>query len=269
VVLSGIDGLLPQGISHKADWRLVFNLKARYLLVRGQNSEVWVGYNGYQSLHNRLQKFNLAQQQLETGVAYTVSPVLALRATYLYEYDLVGGDDFNAAHAFSPSLTISEGKGLSTVLSYSYRRNHYFNSDLFSENHDRSGSSNSFGLFQNIRILETLQFRAGYLHMVESTKRDYWDYRGDQGTLDIRLALPQKAELAVGAAYEKRDYQGIYPLTAVKRQDKTSTASVTATKALSDQLSLSLGQVFVRNKSNIGDFDFKRAVSSLFLNVRF
>ncbi|MBA4373774.1 MAG: hypothetical protein C0402_13055, partial [Thermodesulfovibrio sp.] len=206
VVLSGIDGLLPQGISHKADWRLVFNLKARYMLVRQQHGEVWVGYSGYQSLHNRLQKFNLAQQQLEAGAGYILSSVLALRASYVYEYDLVGGDDFNAAHLFSPSLIISEGKGLSTLLSYSYRKNHYFNSELFSENHDRSGSTNSFGLFQNVRILETLQVRAGYLHVVESTGKDYWDYRGDQGTLDIRLALPQKAALTIGCAYEKRDY---------------------------------------------------------------
>lgn len=269
VVLSTIDGLLPAGISRKADWRLVFNLKTRYRFIRDERGEAWVGYSAYQSLHNRLQKFNLFQQQLEAGAGYRLSPLLTLGASYVYEYDLVGGDDFGAAHRISPSLTINEGQGLSTVLSYGYRRDHYMNSDLFSENHDRSGSANSFGLDQNIRISDALQLRAGYQHVSEKTKKDYWDYRGNQASLDIRVTLPQKTGLAAGAAYEKRDYQGGYPLTALTRQDKTATVSLTATKVLTDQLSVSLGQICVRNKSNIRDFDYKRAVSSLFLNVRF
>lgn len=269
VVLNGIDGLLPEGISHKSDWRLVLNLKARYLLVRQRQGELWIGYNGYQSLHNRLQKFNVSRQQLEAGSGYNLSPALTIGASYVYEYDLVGGDDFNAAHAFSPSVTVNEGRGFSTVLSFGYRKNHYMHSELFSDNQNRSGSCNSLGITQQMRFGDAVEFRAGYLHAVESTRKDYWDYRSDQGLADMRVTLPRQIAVTLGGAYEQRDYKGIYPLTTDKRRDRISTVSVTATKVLSDQLSVTLGQIYVRNRSNIGAFDYKRAVSSLFLNVRF
>ena len=269
VIISGIDGLLPEGISRKSDWRMVLSLKARYALVREDKGEVWLAYGGYQSVHSRLHKFNVTQQQMEAGAGYSLSPVINVKTSYVYEYDLVGGDDFNTAHMISPSVTINEGKGLSTVLSYAYQKNHYMNSGLFSENHDRSGSGNSLGITQNLSVGDAIQVRAGYLHVVESARKDYWEYRGDQGMMDIRITLRKKVSVTLGGGYEKRDYKGIYPLTTDMRRDKTATASVAATKILSDRLSMTLGQLYVRNKSNVDVFDYKRAVSSLFLNVRF
>ncbi len=269
VVLNGIDGLLPEGISRKSDWRLVLNLKARYMLVRQRQGEIWIGYSGYQSLHNRLQKFNVSRQQLEAGSGYNLSPAVKIGISYAYEYDLVGGADFNAAHAFSPSVTVNEGRGFSTVLSYGYRRNHYMYSGLFSDNQNRSGSGSSLGVTQQMRFGDAVEFRAGYLYAVESTRKAYWDFRSDQGLADMRVNLPRQIAVTLGGAYEQREYRGIYPLTTEKRQDRTSTVSVTATKVLSDQLSVTLGQVYIRNRSNIVAFDYKRAVSSLFLNVRF
>jgi hypothetical protein len=42
-----------------------------------------------------------------------------------------------------------------------------------------------------------------------------------------------------------------------------------ATKHLSDRYSITIGQLYASNNSNIKEFDYKRAITSLFLNVRF
>lgn len=69
--------------------------------------------------------------------------------------------------------------------------------------------------------------------------------------------------------YYNKDYEGISPLSGSRRRDEIYTASVSFTRALSDGYSITAGQIYVRNKSNISDFDYKRNITSLFLNARF
>lgn len=269
VILNSSDNPLPEGISGKSDWRAIIYLKSRYNFITGERAEGSVGYSLYQSLHAKLTDFNITEHLLELKAGYRILPMLNLRGMYSFEYVSVGGDPYDYAHSISPSLIISEGKGFSTVVEYRYRKSHFMDTELFEDNSDRTGSNNLVGITQNIPIGEFIVFRVGYSHDVDSTKEDSWAYRGDKGMAGLQLNFPKNINIDLNGEYYNKDYKGISPISGERRKDWISTATISATKYLSDRYSITIGQLYASNNSNIKEFDYKRAITSLFLNVRF
>lgn len=269
VVLNGEDNPLPQGISRKSDWRAVASLKGRYDLLKTEKAEGSVGYSLYQSLHTKLSDFNTSQHVLDLKASRAISPSVRLTGMYSFEYTFVDGDGYVYVHTLSPAFVISEGKGFSTSVEYRYSNNHYRNSDLFPDNADRTGSNNLIGLTQTIPLHPSVLGKVGFSHDLDSTRKDFWDYRGDKGFGALQFSLRRNIYLDVYGEYYHKDYKGLQPATGGKRKDKVYTASISATKRFSERYSVTLGELYIRNKSNTAVFDYKRAITSLFLNVRF
>lgn len=269
VVLSPTGSPLPEGISGKSDWRAVLSMQGRYNVTAGEKLEGSAGYNLYQSLHTRLSDFNVSQHVFDLTATYIISPLLRLKGTYAFEYVFVGGNGYDSSHSLSPALIITEGKGFFTKTEYRYRKDNYINSDLFFDNSDRTGSNNLFGITQNIPIYPSLTARAGYFHDEDSTRKDFWDYSGDKLKAGLSLILPSKILLDLEGEYYDVRYKGISPLSGDRRKDRTYTVTAAATKSLSERYSVTVGQLYTRNNSNIAAFEYKRAITSLFLNARF
>jgi hypothetical protein len=194
---------------------------------------------------------------------------LNLSGTYSFEYVYLGGDYYDHARSFTPSLVISEGKGFSTIIDYRYREIHFKDSDRFVNNSDRTGSNNMIGITQNIPVSNFVSARAGYSHDEDATRKAFWDYKGDKALVGIRINMPQSVFLDFYGEYYSKGYEGESPISNSKRKDIVYTYSGTATKALTDIFSITIGQSYTRNKSNIVEFDYKRLITSLFLNARF
>lgn len=269
VVLNSDDSPLPQGISDESDWRGVLYLKGLYNMVKSGKGQGSIGYSLYQSLHNELTDFNITQHLLELRGGYPVSPSLNLRGAYSYEYVYVGGDDYDSAHSISPSIIISEGKGFSTVVEYRYRDIHFMDSDLFANNSDRRGINNLFGITQSIPVHHSVLARVGYSHDEDSTRKEYWDYRGDKGFMGIKFSLPYRVLLDLYGEYYWKEYDGENPISGSKRRDEIQTYSASATKAFTDRYSMTIGYSYIDNDSNLDLYTYKRGITSLFLNARF
>jgi len=271
VVLNSGGEPLPEGISRKSDWSAVFYLNGRYNFIAKEKVDASAGYSFYQSLHADLSDFNITSHLLDLKAAYHVSPILAVQGLYSFEHVSTGGDPYDYAHTISPSVIISEGRRFFTVVEYRYRYSHFMNSDLFQDNSDRTGHNNTVGIVQNIPIGDSVMFRVGYAHDVETARKDFWSYRGDKGIVGLQANIPWSIYLDIYGEYYRKGYKGVSPLSGFgdKRKDWITTASIAATKQLSDMFSITLGQLYTRNKSNITAFDYKRAITSLFFNVRF
>ncbi len=269
VIVNPENGVLPQGISGKSDWSAVIGIKGRYNFVRERNSDAYAGYSFYQNLHNHLSDFNVTQHVVELGAGYRITPAIALGGTYAFEYIYAGGDDFSSSHTVNPTLKITESPATATILEYRYRKNRYMNSDFYRDNADRTGSNNMAGILQDLKLSDALRLKAGYFHDADSTRKDFWDYRGDKVRAELGIIFPQSILLSVNGEYYKKQYRGFFPNTGEKRSDKIYTGSVSVTKLFSDRYSLTLGELYIRNKSNINLFDYKRSITSIFLNVRF
>lgn len=271
VVLNPEGSPLPQGISRKSDWRGVIYLKGKYNIIRSKKAEGTISYSLYNSTHSRLSEFDIRQHQLEASAGYSITDMFRIKGAYTFEYIYVGGDDYSRSHTIGPSLVITEGKGFSTEIEYRYRDSRYINAELFLDNSERTGSNNLIGIIQNIPISKAISARFGYAHDRDNTRKDFWDYRGDKGRADIRASLPWNIYMDLGGEYYGKHYDGSSPASATgqKRRDKVYTGSIAATKVFTEKTSATLGQLYTRNRSNIDAFDYKRAITSIFINVRF
>lgn len=262
---------LPQGISRKSDWRLILNINGRYSFLSMQSAEASAGYNLYQSLHSKLDDFNVSYHLLDLKGSYNISPLLSVKGVYSFEYVFVGlgnGRGYDYAHSASPSLVISEGKGFYTTAEYRYRYRYFIDSSLFPSNSDRTGTNHLAGITQDIPFKFVLT-KLGYSYDKDITKKAYWDYDGHKGFIDFRISLPYRISLDLYGEYYNRKYDGIDPFTATKRKDNVYTYSASVTKELTDMLSITIGQLYIDNDSNISAYDYKRAITSLFVNARF
>ncbi|OGW38269.1 MAG: hypothetical protein A2Y97_04605 [Nitrospirae bacterium RBG_13_39_12] len=269
VIVNSDNGPLPEGISRKSDWKAILFLNGRYDLIADQRTECSVGYRFYQSFHIHLSNFNITSNLLDLKASYRISPELSINGLYSFEHVLVGGNPYDYSHILSPSLIISEGKGFSTIVEYKYRNTHFMDMELFEDNSDRTGANNLFGITQNIPISTSIIFNVGYSYDVDSTREDFWDYSGNKGMVGLQFNLPSYLYINLYGEYYHKNYEGTNPLSDEERKDRVSTATASATKQISDRFSITLGQLYTRNKSNIEEYDYKRSITSFFLNVRF
>lgn len=270
VVLESENGTLPQGISRKSDWSGIIYLKGQHNFLRSDNLNGSVSYSLYQSLHARLTDFDITQHLIELKASSVVLPEVSLAARYSFEYLFLGGDDYDFSHTLAPSLIISEGKGFSTAIEYQYRKKHFINTDIFTDNSDRTGSNNLIGITQHIPVSTSITARIGYSLDEDSTRKDYWDYKGDKGFLGIKFNMPCRISLDFYGEYYSKNYEGInYLISSIKREDIIHTYSASLTKALTDRYCITIGQSHINNNSNIDPYDYKRNISTLFFTARF
>ena len=269
VVLDSDDVALPEGISDKSDWRAVIFLSGRYSILSNDAYPTSVGYSFYQSIHAELDDFNVTDHLLDLKTSIRLSPMFTLNGLYSFEHVSAGGDTYNYTHFLSPSLVISEPRGFSTEIRYEYRDNHFEDSDLFEDNSDRTGSNNLIGVIQTIPLGKVVLAKLGYSFDMDSTREDYWDYSGHKGTLEFLFSLPHEIYLTLYGEYYSKDYDDEYPDTDKKRDDDFSVISLSATKIFNDTYSLTIGQYFSNNDSNIKEFEYDRAISTLLFNMSF
>jgi hypothetical protein len=241
----------------------------RYYLVTEEKAEVSAGFNFYQNLHASLNNYNVSQPVFDLTMAYNIFPWLQVRGVAAWEYLSVGQEEYGSDYMLAPSLIFFEGKGFSTIVDYRYRNYTFHNTEVFFDNSQRSGPDNFIGVTQIMPISPNIQARLGYAHDVNATQEAFWHYRGDRGTLGLSFTLPYKIFLNLDADYYIQKYHGKDPQTGANRKDKTFTGAASVTKVLSDIFSVTLGQVYVNDNSNVPEFSYNRAITSLFFNARF
>ena len=264
----------PKRISGKSDWSGVLYLKGQYDLITSDRFVGSVSYSAYQSLHTRLTDFNITQQVGGLDAVYALTKGVTLRGSYAFEYVLVGGDEYDYAHTLTPAVVFSYGNGFSTVVNYSYSNFHFSNSDLFPDNSDRTGFNNSGAIVQYLPLAggDFLTARLGYAVDKDVTKQDFWAYTGNKGFGGLTFKILPTLSADVYGEYYNKKYKGLNPFSEtgdLRRNDHVQTYSLTVTQKLSDIFSVVAGEIYVRNKSNIEAFDYKRSITSAFLTARF
>ena len=266
VILEPSDGVLPQGISRKSDWRGIIYLDAKYTPALTENLSIGPTYSFYQSLHKKLDDFNVQQYLPGLMLNYAISKNLTFRANYMYEYTFVGGQGYLSSHTVLPVLTITEGKGFFTSLSYRYQNKDFKNTPLFETNTERNGSNNLIGITQYI-LISRATLSLGYSHDVDTTDTNYWSYKGNSGNLDLRFDLGEKWVLDLSGKYYQKDYKAEYPGTIGKRKDKTTTYSANLTKTLGSNFDITAGWLHENNDSNTDIFEYKRDILTFLMRV--
>jgi len=270
VILGPGNQPLPEGISRKSDWRGVVYLRGQYDIVSTQNFRLTPSYAVYQSFHTKLTDFNVNDQVGGIEAVYSLSDVVALKGTYAFEYVFVGEHSYDFSHTLGPAVVLNEGSGFSTTVNYSWSKFHFMDSDLFTNNSDRTGFDNLVGIIQKVPLGSAVELRAGYTYDRDFTRDDFWAYSGNRGFAGLAIKFLQSLSMDIYGEYYDKGYKGVDPaIFASARHDRVQTYSIALTQKLTKTLSVVVGQMYIRNKSNIIEFDYKRAITSIFLTARF
>lgn len=269
VILLGQDQPEPTGYSGQSDWSGVVSLHADYTPYRQGRVAVTAGYNLYQSLHASLHDYDVTQNLVTLAGSYEPRSDLRLKLEGGYEYLLLSGAGYDQAWQVAPAIVWQNGRWGFTVLDYRLRATSYRDSALLPNNSQRDGVNHHLGVAHQWPVTTAVTLVASYAHDEEATEVAYWDFRNDRAALVGRIRLPYEVAVDLAGDFSRRRYDGIDPGYGATRNDSQYTLAVTAAWPLTDELSLSLGEVYIRNRSNIGAFDYARALTSCFLVARF
>jgi tetratricopeptide (TPR) repeat protein len=108
------------GISQKDDFRTAIYARGEYRPIQ---TDVWtagVTYGFYQSLHQKLARFDVQDHSPSVFVQRQIGPVQA-RVQYVFDYVQVGQAPYLYSHVIQPIFTIAEGNSLFTQLQFRYQ----------------------------------------------------------------------------------------------------------------------------------------------------
>ena len=272
----------PSGISRQSDYRTVFALRGEVRAFEQGPLVAGAGYSFYQSLHRTLSGFDVEAHTPVVFVQYTAGPVQT-RLQYVFDYAQVGRSPYVIAHAFAPIITVTETPELFTQFQLRYQSKDYqdgrflFNS--LRDGHNWLIGGTQYWLYAN----KTAHVRAGYFYDKEVTGgknatngTDFaaadWAYQGHRFLVGATLPPVYRTTLDIGFEYYWQPYNSANSFSIlgnVYREDNVYTPYVTATRQLTDQLSLALQYLHMRNESNVAAFDYNRNIFSLTLTGQF
>ena len=268
VILNGRGMPLPQGYSGASDWSALVNLRAGYTPVRSEDGELSFGYSFYQNLHSKLHDFDITQNLLEVSGIHHVTGNASIKGVYSFEYLQLNGRQYDFANSIAPSIILKSDLG-TTSLDYRARITKYSNSDKFPDNSARNGSNHQIGINHLVPVSDSSAMFAIYTHDVDLTQRKEWDYDGDHLTLGVRTVLPLGITGDLSGDIYWKSYRSQDPAFNATRGDTQYTATLSLSKSFTDNYGISFSQSLSRNNSNIPEFSYNRAISSLLLNAKF
>ncbi len=251
----------------KADWRFITMLGGAYKFVDQDKASADAGYSFYDGHNHTLTHFDVRQHTLTLGGRYLASEQSKYDLHYQYEYSLVDGDKYSAIHQVRPSAAFSFTKASVTEFFYIYENKTFYDAPLFPTNTDRTGNNNGGGLTHTIIFAGDSAVTAGYAYDKDATKTDFWDYSGNKGFLSLQSKL-FGIGASLGASYYGKKYGGVQPGFSEKRQDATQEYSVALDRHLFKSLSINLSNLYVKNRSNLPLYEYRRNLVSLVAVIR-
>jgi hypothetical protein len=268
VVLEPSDGALPEGISHKSDWRWVAYLEGKYTFLITDRLSISPTYSFYLSAQRTLDDFNVTQHLPGILMQFSIMRNLFLRVHYTFEYTSVDYQKYLVSHTIYPVVTIAEGKGFFTNLRYRYQRKHFNDTKLFPTNTERDGFNSLLGVTQYIPVHRAVLVSAGYAYDKDMAETDFWLYNGNAVDLGVRTDFGKGWVADLSGQYYCKGYKGKYPGTDRRRRDITHTYSVNLTKSINPKLHITAGWMREVNDSSIKTFDYERDIVSVMVKVQ-
>jgi tetratricopeptide (TPR) repeat protein len=270
----------PAGISRKSDYRAVLQLATELRPFQNDSSAAGITYSLYQSFHRTLDGFDVQNHSPGLFVIKRLGQVEA-RLHYNFDYVTVGRSPFLAAHTIQPVIRVYEGRSAVTEIQLRYQ-NKDFQDDRFPINAFRDGKNWLVGATQYLIFSrQSGHIRFGYTYDTDRTgggdpivavpgtpTNADWAYVGHRVSAGIEFPLFPKTRFNAGMDYYRQQYlnPNSFSVTgAQKRADDIYIFSGTVSREIRPWLSALFQYGYTRDYSNIGVFDYTRAVYSIML----
>lgn len=254
-------------VDRKRDTRAVVSVAAGARILKTDNFNAKLDYSFYHSAHAHLTNYNLHYHKISPRLELNVSDIMTPSAGYKFEYINLGDARYGELQTLFAKLNIKEDNNFSTDLTYEYGFNHYFITNDFTTNSDRSGHHNQAGIQQNFR---SGKFKAD-IHLSYkdlSAKKSFWSYRSPKigGAVSYRVIKPVILKLT--ADFRRRRHRNDHPAYSETRIDNMQKYGLSIRYIINKRFMATLSEQYTRNDSNISVYDYERNTVGLFFTYR-
>jgi tetratricopeptide (TPR) repeat protein len=252
--------------SDEKDTVLLGYVAGRYHVNTKPNMELGLGISRAQSWYTELDELNSSETALQFYGYYYTDPFsygINLRPV-LYQVD---AEDFLLTYQAIPQMTYRFSKALVARAFYTYSANDY-RQDVYD---DRDGSTHE-GFLDTIY---SLSGDRGYLlggigYEANTASADIYDY----GRLNIKFAMEYGMAwgltLKMIGKFSNKFYKNENPFENKKRQDHHYEGSISLARKLNyNWLQIALEHNFMKNDSNMSDYEYTRQVTGVVLIANF
>lgn len=251
-------------VADEDDFLTTIYFSGSYNIVNQSNSVFGVGYNHYQTLHNRLTEYDLTGS---IGNIYgrIVTGPLTFSLSYLPHYYWLDRDDYLRRHQFAPEITWRAKSNLVARFSYGYYDNDYFKSDpRDGQTHEAILSGYYFFGKQKNYLYGAFGYEG---NAAESPDQDYGKVLVRGG---LSYGLPWMLKLGLNGRYYGKNYDSVDSVYNVKREDDKFFGAATLSRMVYyDWLTLTGEYNYTKNNSNITAYEYRRHVCALYVSARF
>jgi tetratricopeptide (TPR) repeat protein len=259
-----LDPLDEDVFSDEDDYYTSVHFSGKYNVVNRKDWVVGAGYSHYQSWYNDLEEYDLTGSLFRVYARYRLRPFV-LGLSYLPSYYWLDQDSYLRRHMVKPEVIWEWKDTLSTVLSYAYSDNEYFQDESWSG--DRHGGY----LDTYYSILD----KAGYLFAgigyekndASNPDQDYGWFKTKAGVL---FHLPWKTELDIRGQYQSKQYDNVDRFFGIEREDDKYCGAVSVARELFYQwLAITAEFNYTKNESNITEYEYDKYVGALYLRAQY
>ncbi|MEN8264627.1 MAG: tetratricopeptide repeat protein [Nitrospirota bacterium] len=247
----------------KSDWRAVALLKAGAKVYENNAVLIRADYNFYQSLHAKLDNFDVHYHKVTPSIELNVSDVVRPSAGYKYEYIFFGGDEYGTIHTFFTKVNIKENMDFSTDVIVEFSDHKYWDSEEFLSNSDRRGQKTVAGIKQNFAIGE-VKSDIHYFHDRKNARENFWSYKGDRVGAATGFNIIEPLRFKASAEYSwRKHFDQDFPAYNERREDRMQKYALSLQYSLSKKMAVTLTGSYTFNDSNIEDFEYQRNIIGL------
>lgn len=272
VILEPDDFPSFEQITDESDSRLALNAGAGFSLIDSDRGYLDVDYDFYQSLHNRVDAFDLQSHEVRLGGAGEAGRSLRIGAEGGFKAYRLGGDDYLREAYVKPFVGIQPEQRFYTSVFYRFA-DHNFLVDFFDP--IRDGQNHRVGVDQYF----LWDGSDGFVWLGYNFRREIpdsamgRDFEFEAHSLrgGARLWLLPRLNLEATYWYRHEDYR--FPNSrdplGRPREDRVHTVQVKVRRPLNRRLTLEFLYLGRWNQSNLASFEYRRHVAGGSLQVVF
>jgi hypothetical protein len=217
-------------------------------------------YASYQfDLNDGIADYDVQYHGLTPSLELTVSDIVIPSAGYTLEHVRFGEDWYGRIQTYFAKVKVREGIHYSTEGIYEYRDIDYQNTPLFATNKLRTGWKHTLGVKQNF-YRGRIEGDIHYYYDDKHASTAYWSYRGDRVGAEVLYEIKEPLTVRGAVDYSRRKYRGVFPGFGKTRYDKAMQYQLDLHYQLSEKLAVTLSEMYIDNRSNIGSYDYDRNI---------
>ena len=248
--------------SDEEDFLTSLDFVGRYNFVNKPDLKCIAGYYHYQTLHNQLDEYDLAESVPNINVKYLMKPY-TFGINYLYYYYWVDYERYLRRHRLIPEISWNVNDYFSTHLKYSYYDNEHFQDNRYDgDNHEISFLLDYRHLVDEKEI--NLIGEIGYEDNNATHPDEYYQRVKVRGS--VYFMGPWELRFKLTARYEDKTYDNTNSFFNVKREDTRYEGSILVShRFYHDFLNIQTEYTYTKNDSNISYYDYEKNVIGLYL----